>query len=82
MRGDHEFEHENCEKMIDFAQHIIKNSPNYDYGGVGLGSLEEQVGLFEVDPVQWYCKGRAEHSLASSPYDLLGLTYLISGEHA
>lgn len=77
MRGDHEFEHENCEKMIDFAQHIIKNSPNYNYGGVGLGSQEEQIGLFEVDPVQWYSKGRADHSLTSSPYDILGLAYLI-----
>lgn len=64
--------------MIEFSQHIISNSPNFDYQSHGFGCLEDQIGLFEMDPVKWYCKGRSDHTFNSSPYDILSLTYLIT----
>lgn len=34
-----------------------------------------------MDPVKWYCRGRLDQSFNSSPYDILSLAYLITGNH-
>lgn len=67
--------------MIEFSQQIISSHPTYDYNSHGFGNLEDQIGMFEVEPVKWYISGRQERNFRSSPYDILSLCYLITKNH-